>query len=126
MTNMLQRKTSTLIPMASLLYMTAKIHHLADLKIEVSLVSASLGGTIRAGNSSASRLVTAQTDLLSIERVAINSVDRVVSHAIAVGSTPDELGGVGRVVVCILGQAEAVALALDGGAEVAAVGCDLH
>ena len=112
--------------MTSLLYIRAENHHLADLKVEVSLVSASLGRTIRAGNSSASRLVTAQANLLSIERVSIDSVDRVVGNAIAVGSTPDELRGVGRVVVCVLGEAEAVALAFDGSAEVAAVGCDLH
>ena len=61
--------------MTSLLYIRAENHHLADLKVEVSLVSASLGRTIRAGNSSASRLVTTQTNLLSIERVAIDSVD---------------------------------------------------
>jgi len=112
--------------MTSLLITIAKSHHLADLKIEVSLVSASLGGVIRAGDSSASRLVATQADLLPIERVAIDSVDRVVSNAIAVGSTPDELRGVGRVVVCVLGETKAVALADDGSAEVAAVGCDLH
>lgn len=98
--------------------------HLADLKVEVSLVSASLGGAIGAGDGSATRLVTTQTNTLTIKGVPVNSVQRVVSNAIAVGSTPDELGGVGGVVVAVLGQAEAVALAYDGGAEVAAVGCD--
>lgn len=124
--NCATKETSKLIPMASLLYTIAKSHHLADLKVKVSLVSASLGRTIRASNSSASRLVTAQTNLLTIEGVAIDSVDRVVSNAIAVGSTPNELGGVGRVVVCVFGETKAVALADDGSAEVATVGCDLH
>jgi hypothetical protein len=94
----------------------SKIHHLADLKIKVGLVSASLGRTIRAGNSSATRLVTRES----------NSVQRVVSNAIAVRSTPNQLCSVGRVVVRGLGKTIAVALTVDGGAVVAAVGCDLH
>ena len=103
-----------------------RIHHLADLKVEVSLIGASLGAAIRASDSSTSRLVATQTDLLSVEGVAIDSVQRVVGNTIAVRSTPDELGCVGRVVVGVLGQAEAVALADDGGAEVAALCGDLH
>lgn len=108
------------------LHKKQNLHHLADLEVEVSLVSASLGGAIRAGDSSATRLIATQTDLLPIERIAIDSVKRVISNAIAVGRTPDELGGVGGVVVGVLGETEAVALADDGCAEVAAVGCDLH
>jgi hypothetical protein len=104
----------------------SKIHHLADLKIKVGLVSASLGRTIRAGNSSATRLVTRESNTLSSKRVAIDSVQRVVSNAIAVRSTPNQLCSVGRVVVRGLGKTIAVALTVDGGAVVAAVGCDLH
>jgi hypothetical protein len=103
-----------------------KRHHLADLKVEVGLVSASLRRAIRVGDGSTSGLVARETNTLTIKGVAINSVERVVSDSVAVRSTPDQLGSVGRVVVRVLGQTEAVALALDGSAEVAAVGCNLH
>ena len=63
---------------------------------------------------------------MSSKRVSVDSVQRVVCNTIAVRSTPDQLGGVAGVVVRGLGKTIAVALAVDGGAVVAAVGCDLH
>jgi hypothetical protein len=101
-------------------------YHLADLEVEVGLVSASLGRAVRVGDGSTTRLVARQRDALTIEGVTIDSVERVVSNSVAVRSTPDQLGSVGRVVVRVLGQTETVALTLDGCAEVAAVGCNLH
>jgi hypothetical protein len=96
------------------------------LEVEVGLVSASLGRAIRVGDGSTTRLVSRQRDALSIKGVAIDSVERVISNPVAVRSTPDQLWGVGRVVVRVFGQTEAVALALNWSAEVATVGCNLH
>jgi hypothetical protein len=96
------------------------------LKIKIGLISTSLGRTIRASDSSTTRLVTRESNTLSSEGVSINSVQRVISNTIAVRSTPNQLGGVAGVVVRGLGQTVAVALAGDGAAVVAAVGCDLH
>lgn len=124
-TDMLQKKRPSCAP-PDLAEEDEEHHHLADLKVEVSLISASLGAAIRASDSSTTRLVTTQTNLMSIEGVSIDSVQRVISNSIAVRSTPDELGRVGRVVVGVLGEAEAVPLADDGGAEVTALCGDFH
>ena len=63
---------------------------------------------------------------MSSKRVSVDSVQRVVCNTIAVRSTPDQLGGVAGVVVRGLGKTIAVSLAVDGGAVVAAVGCNLE
>lgn len=98
---------------------------LADSKGEVVSIRASLGAAINSSNSRAVRLVSGQADTLSIEGVAINVVERVVDNTSAVRSTPDQFGSVGRVVVGVLGQAVAVALALELLAVVTTVGRQL-
>lgn len=112
--------------------LSSTIHHiiavtspLADSKGKVVGIRASLGATIDRGNSRAVRLISSKANTLSIEGVAINVVERVVDNTSAVRGTPDQLGGVGRVVVGTLGQAVAVALALELLAVVATIGGQL-
>ena len=94
---------------------------LTQSKGKVVRVGASLCATINIGDSSTVRLVSTKLDTLSIERVSINIVERVVNHSRAVRSSPDEFGSVGRVVVAVLCDAVAVSLALELLAVVASV-----
>lgn len=90
-------------------------------KSKVVRVRASLCATINTGDSSTVRLVSSKLHTLSIERVSINIVERVVNHSRTVRSSPNELGSVGRVVVAVLCEAVAVSLALEFLAVVASV-----
>jgi len=90
-------------------------------KSKVVRVRASLCATINTGHSSTVRLVSSKLHALSIERVSINIVERVVNHSRTVRSSPNELGSVGRVVVAVLCEAVAVSLALEFLAVVASV-----
>jgi hypothetical protein len=91
----------------------SRTNPLAQSKGKVVRVRASLRATINSSDGRTVRLVSSKLNTLSVERISINIVQRVVNHSCAVRGSPYEFGSVGRVVVAVLGETVAVSLALE-------------
>lgn len=86
---------------------------LAEGKSVVAAVGAGMGATIVGRDAVTSSLGWLEDKLLAIKGVAVDGGDRVVEVWRGVREAPDELWSAGAVVILVLGDAEAVALAGD-------------
>ena len=87
---------------------------LAQSESKVIAIIAHMRSSIVAINSITRELRARKEERLAGHRVAVDIRNGVVERRDGVGEAPDEFRGVGRVVLVVLGDAEAVALAGDG------------